>query len=1044
MVLKINVKIGDSVKKGDVVCILEAMKMESEIFADKSGVVENILVNPGDIVNQNDLIMIIGDSIDRDENKSNKENKPKPNEEDPKDRKNEFSKSKNDKKINSPEKMLDKLKNNIKVDKILFVDGANISISPIAEAIFNKKVKGIKAYSAGLSAISGNKAVPNAIKVCENHDIDLSSHCTANIEDYDLDDSTLILSSTTYIRNILKYYYHFYKVVTINEFAGFSNLDIEDPFWSDMEAFETCFSKINDAIDEIFGLNILEKDDMAFSNKEENNNTPLTPNKEDINKINSFKYLDDLIHSNKKNITLDSDIVYMDGDSPIILDVNDILIDGRGHAIDAKGKCGIFNITGKNITIKNIVLKNGFVESDGVICNKGKVTLENISVKNNRSSKYEGNAIVNKKYPDPEKIEGMTAPDDYSETMAEMTIRNSIIENNSARNGGAILNDGKLFIEKTTFKNNLAFTAGAISNGGYVSLKDVSMENNIAVSGAAFVNGGDAKIEDSFIIKNIAISEKRGMNGEHDVGGAVGNSDNLLLKNTSFINNSSPFGSAIYNLGIDIPKLKYLCKIKIEDCRFENNSSHISGEIHNEIGEISIDDSKFKNEIAKRGSVIYNDSYLTITSCDFKDLKKIVHNFNLMTIHSSNFESNQSDSAVIENDGEIGILSIEKGKIANNISDYATVYNHGKDCSITGTIFENNRSKKENCHNICNRSNMVLKEIILKDNSVSIFNEGILTAEKKYKNFISSVGKVFYLGMENEFNFSYLDELIHSNISNTISFDEDISLLSDEFDFYEGGIELDRDNMVIDGKGKTIDASGKSRIFLVTGNNITLKNIIFKNGHAFDNYFMSNNEGGAIKVFKGLDLKIENCKFIDNISESKGGAIHNKGYLTISNGLFESNKSNEGGAIYNHQKLSIIDTCFKGNEGHIGGAIYNKEDLEIVSTKFLKNIVKESLFKARFIPILQFEDESFGGAIFNKKRMLIKQSSFKKNMGLDDTDGAWGGAIRTIGDEEVTIIQTEFIGNYLKDSNFGGAISSLKTPNLIDCTFSDNYPNDLN
>ena len=205
MVLKINVKIGDSVKKGDVVCILEAMKMEnaimaekdgvvrkihvsqgeSEIFADKSGVVENILVNPGDIVNQNDLIMIIEDSIDRDENKSNKENNIKPNKEDPKDRKNEFSKSKNDKKINSPEKMLDKLKNNIKVEKILFVDGANISISPIAEAIFNKKVKGIKAYSAGLSAISGNKAVPNAIKVCENHDIDLSSHCTANIEDYD-------------------------------------------------------------------------------------------------------------------------------------------------------------------------------------------------------------------------------------------------------------------------------------------------------------------------------------------------------------------------------------------------------------------------------------------------------------------------------------------------------------------------------------------------------------------------------------------------------------------------------------------------------------------------------------------------------------------------------------------------------------------------------------------------------------------------------------------------------------------------------------------
>ena len=41
------VEVGKSVKKGDVVCIIEAMKMMNQIEADKSGVIEAILVEDG-------------------------------------------------------------------------------------------------------------------------------------------------------------------------------------------------------------------------------------------------------------------------------------------------------------------------------------------------------------------------------------------------------------------------------------------------------------------------------------------------------------------------------------------------------------------------------------------------------------------------------------------------------------------------------------------------------------------------------------------------------------------------------------------------------------------------------------------------------------------------------------------------------------------------------------------------------------------------------------------------------------------------------------
>ena len=44
------VEIGDSVKKGDTICIVEAMKMMNQIEADRDGVIEAILVEDGEPV----------------------------------------------------------------------------------------------------------------------------------------------------------------------------------------------------------------------------------------------------------------------------------------------------------------------------------------------------------------------------------------------------------------------------------------------------------------------------------------------------------------------------------------------------------------------------------------------------------------------------------------------------------------------------------------------------------------------------------------------------------------------------------------------------------------------------------------------------------------------------------------------------------------------------------------------------------------------------------------------------------------------------------
>ena len=59
VILDIKVNVGDTVKKGQVVIILEAMKMENNINADKDGKVTAINVNKGDsVLEGNDLVII--------------------------------------------------------------------------------------------------------------------------------------------------------------------------------------------------------------------------------------------------------------------------------------------------------------------------------------------------------------------------------------------------------------------------------------------------------------------------------------------------------------------------------------------------------------------------------------------------------------------------------------------------------------------------------------------------------------------------------------------------------------------------------------------------------------------------------------------------------------------------------------------------------------------------------------------------------------------------------------------------------------------------
>ena len=58
-IMKVNVKVGDTVKKGDVLCVLEAMKMENDISAPQDGTVASVNVQKGASVQAEEVLVTL-------------------------------------------------------------------------------------------------------------------------------------------------------------------------------------------------------------------------------------------------------------------------------------------------------------------------------------------------------------------------------------------------------------------------------------------------------------------------------------------------------------------------------------------------------------------------------------------------------------------------------------------------------------------------------------------------------------------------------------------------------------------------------------------------------------------------------------------------------------------------------------------------------------------------------------------------------------------------------------------------------------------------
>lgn len=284
-----------------------------------------------------------------------------------------------------------------------------------------------------------------------------------------------------------------------------------------------------------------------------------------------------------------------------------------------------------------------------------------------------------------------------------------------------------------------------------------------------------------------------------------------------------------------------------------------------------------------------------------------------------------------------------------------------------------------------------------------------------------------------EGNYSSLYNVIDSS-QNSCELTQDYAYNDTTDDDLKSGIMIQKDNFVLNGNGHTIDAANQSRVFSISGNNVTLKNLKIingnmKNGGAVENDSMTifenitfigntaKEEGSAI--FCG-NANVINCTFINNHA-SEGIIFAESGNLTIKGSTFTNTTNLTFSIIHatSPGNLNIEDCIFSNSKSKYATAIYTSRKLNI----------NGSLFE-------NLSADMTGGAIVLKGNYtsVIKNTQFRNTKANKN-----GGAIYVDfqkNTEGLELKNTTFINS---SAEFGGAICQLEGYMMIeDSTFSKN------
>ena len=564
---------------------------------------------------------------------------------------------------------------------------------------------------------------------------------------------------------------------------------------------------------------------------------------------------------------------------------------------------------------------------------------------------------------------------------ADCSVYNCTFINNTADCGGAIEEGGsKCSISDCTFIGNNANSGGTIRSSD-CSITNCTFEKNTANYGGA-IHGGNRNIINNCTFTDCSSNKK---------GGAVYLmlSDNIVT-NCTFINcSSTEEGGAIELYGENN---------KVDNSIFINSKGSSAKAIHVNGNNSTISNSNFEDEKVKSIYELINQG--KIINCTLNGNKTIIAKINILNsineYLNGKFTFQLIDFYTDEPIAGVVLQLMTTGNIragfsattdANGIATFKTKNLY--EFSQNTTTLEINKLEvgnhtvelktSENVESASIYANLtIIKANINLTTVIDGINATVTTTNKKNEEAMPEI--VLHISYNNQDSYLTTDAngtvkfianlpcgthtiTVSTNDTKNINYTEtnitidvpyktfqDLSLLienttegsilelNEDYQYANGtneGIQISK-AITIDGKGHTLDAKGSSRIFKINAENVTLKNIIFKNGHG--------NNGGAIQWMNTKGVAA-NCTFI-NCSAKNGGSVYWNGENgMINTSTFDhSTATSNGGAIYwNANNGEIANSIFTNSYAQNGGAVYVPENrnVEIKSSIFDNNIAEE-------------------------------------------------------------------------------------------------------
>ena len=596
------------------------------------------------------------------------------------------------------------------------------------------------------------------------------------------------------------------------------------------------------------------------------------------------------------------------------------------------------------------------------------------------------------------------------------TITGSKFINNKAQYGGAIdICEGNIKITDSEFVNNSADV-----EGGAIDINTVNGNPEVSISGSKFINNSAS------------------------YGGAIVNVKDLTVRNTEFVNNAPDtifnyvgFGG---NLDLGIENFTDL----------QNAIGLVTGTLTLNQNVVMTDDeaANFVNGVVINKNIRIDGKGHTIDARDLGRIFSIGEGFTVTLTNATLINGKADKGGAIYNDGSLTLSDV---KLSDNAADSygGAVFNNGN-LVVSDSVFDSN--------NIVNRGSASVDYggaaiYNWKEGTLKVTNSNFTNNIKNYKNGDNLVGAITTIGNATVSGSNF--------VNNSGRWGGAISAT---------GAELRKNSSTLTVSNTIFrdNAALYAGAVYIWGSNYNIADCVFDNNTAFGkgNMTPNNNNGGALvvsqvsKFNEPITGTISGSKFTNNKAQYGGAAYFNKGFVTITDSVFENNIATaEGGAVgfsrasVKDLVVSINNSSFVGNKAPVAGAIFTNVDSKITNSNFTKNtaskggaVLNENGAKLT-VDNSTFKDnaaDSYGGAVLNNGELIVTNSVFDANDILNRGSAGvdhGGAAIYNWENAKLDISKSNFtnnIKNYVNGDRLVGAVTTIGNATIRDSYFVNN------